>query len=55
MSRPKILVVGSLNIDMILEIERMQKWGKFVCRKIFHASRGKGNNQVWLVLAWEHW
>ena len=47
MSRPKILVVGSLNIDMILEIERMPEVGEnLFVEKFSMLPGGKGNNQA---------
>ncbi len=47
MSEPKVLVVGSLNIDMILKIERMPEVGENLFVKEFSMlPGGKGNNQA---------
>lgn len=47
MTRPRILVVGSMNMDMVLEIERMPAAGEnlFVKKFSMHPG-GKGNNQA---------
>ena len=37
----RILIVGSLNIDMILKIDRMPETGKISCPSIYHATRRK--------------
>jgi len=47
LSKPKVLVVGSLNIDMILKIERMPEVGENLFVKEFSMlPGGKGNNQA---------
>ncbi|MDI3542663.1 MAG: ribokinase [Candidatus Atribacteria bacterium] len=47
MPKPKVLVVGSLNIDMILKIERMPEVGENLFVKEFSMlPGGKGNNQA---------
>jgi len=47
LSKPKVLVVGSLNIDMVLEIERMPEVGEnLFVEKFSMLPGGKGNNQA---------
>lgn len=44
----KILIVGSLNMDMVLEIEEMPKTGETILgKKLSYSAGGKGANQAY--------
>jgi ribokinase len=47
MMRPKIVVVGSLNMDLVVTMERMPKSGETIQgQQIHYIPGGKGANQA---------